>query len=175
MENPKNTNTTLSHFVLFSLESVQESLRRVSSRTPLCETEFWLPLRIETWLAPRLLPKPLPWRLSTPLFTWILLEANLGLGSLQSSLPRLVDQFLKLTQGNPAPFLWYRTGFDAPRDPWEGFVEIFFPLLLACDATLNTQQWYQSTLVCIKIGSLLRVFGFWYPCFHKVKKMRFLV
>ena len=102
MENPKN-NTRPSQFVLFSLESVQESLRGVSSRTPLCETGFWLPFQIETWLAPRLLPRPLPWRLSAPLFMWILLKANLGLGSLQSSLPRPVDQFLKSTQGNPAP------------------------------------------------------------------------
>ena len=34
--------------VHFSLESVQESLRGCSSRTPLCEISFWFPFRIET-------------------------------------------------------------------------------------------------------------------------------
>ena len=99
MENPRTK-----PFVHFSLESVQESLRGCSSITPLCELGFWLPLRIKTLLAQGLLPRPWPWRLSAPLFMWISLGENLGLGSLQSSLPRPIDWFLKPTQGNPTPF-----------------------------------------------------------------------
>ena len=82
MENPNHGRP----FVLFSHRSVQESLTR-----------------IETWLALGLLPKPLPWRLLSPLFIWIPLEANIGLGSLLSSLPRPVDRVFKPTQGNPMP------------------------------------------------------------------------
>ena len=55
MENPKTKPS-----VHFSLESVQESLRGCSSRTPLCELGFGLPLRIKTWLAQGLLPRPWP-------------------------------------------------------------------------------------------------------------------
>ena len=39
-------------------------------------------------------------------------------------------------------------------------------LLLESVASHETQQWYQSNLVCIKIGLILRVFGFWYPFFQ---------
>ena len=30
------------------------------------------------------------------------------------------------TQGNPTPCLWFRTRFDAPRQPWECLINIFF-------------------------------------------------
>ena len=48
--------------------------------------------------------KPLPWRLSTALFVSILLEANLGLGSLQSKATPTTSSVLESTQGNPIPF-----------------------------------------------------------------------
>ena len=116
MENPKTK-----PFVHFSLESVQESLRGCSSRTPLCETGFWLPLQIKTWLEAGLLPRLWPWRLSAPLFIWIPLEANLELGSLLSSLPRLVDRFLKPTQGNPTPFFMVLNQNLCPKGSLGGF------------------------------------------------------
>ena len=56
MENPNNKKP----FVHFFLESVQESLRGCSSRTPLGEIGFWIPLQIETWLSPGPLPRPWP-------------------------------------------------------------------------------------------------------------------
>ena len=65
---------------------------------------FWLPLRIGTWLAPRPVARPLPWRLSASLFVWIPLEANLGLGSLQFKAAPTTSSVLEPTQGNPTPF-----------------------------------------------------------------------
>ena len=48
------------------------------------------------------------------------------------------------------------------------FIRIFFvfPLLLASVSSHETIQWYQSNLVCIKIGLMLRVLSFWYHCFQ---------
>ena len=66
--------------------------------------KFWLPLRIGTWLAPGPFPRPLPWRLSAPLFVWILLEANLGLGLLRSKATSTTSSVSEPTQGNPTPF-----------------------------------------------------------------------
>ena len=65
---------------------------------------FWLPLRIETWLAPGPVARPLPWRLSASLFVWIPLEVNLGLGSFRSKATPTTSSVLEPTQGNPTPF-----------------------------------------------------------------------
>ena len=83
MENPNYPKP----FVHFTLESVHESLRGCSPRIPLSEIGFWLPLRIETWLASGLLPRLWLWRFSAPLVMWLPLKVNLGLSSLWSSLP----------------------------------------------------------------------------------------
>ena len=65
---------------------------------------FWLPLWIGTWLAPGPIVRPLPWRLSVLLFVWILLEVNLGLGSLRSKAALTTSSVLESTQGNFTPF-----------------------------------------------------------------------
>ena len=54
---------------------------------------FSFPLRIKTWLDREFFQDYRPWRLSAPLFVWKLLEENLGLGSLRSLLPQLLDRF----------------------------------------------------------------------------------
>ena len=59
----------------------------------------------------------LPWRLSAPLFVWIPLEANLGLGSLRSKDALTTSSVLERHKVILYPSLCYRTGFDATRDP----------------------------------------------------------
>ena len=138
---------------------------------------FCLPLRIRTWLAPGPFSRPLPWRLSASLFVLIPLEANLGLGSLRSKATPTTSSVLEPTKGDcTLLFVVEPVLMQLGVLGWV-FVGIFFVflLLLASVASHETLQWYQSNLVCIKIGLLLRVFSFWYPCFQKFSKMRFLV
>ena len=65
---------------------------------------FGLPLRIRTWLAPRPVARPLPWRLLASLFMSITLEVNLGLGLFRSKAAPTTSSILEPTQGNPTPF-----------------------------------------------------------------------
>ena len=94
MENPN-----LKPFCSFLSRSVfkRDGESVLQEQLLLVRSGFSFPLRIETWLASGLLLRPLPWRLLSPLFMWMLLEANLGLGSFWSSLPRPLDKFLKPT------------------------------------------------------------------------------
>ena len=56
---------------------------------------------------------------------WILLEANLGLGSLRSKAAPTTSSVLERHKVILHHSLCYRTGFDANRGPWMGFVRVF--------------------------------------------------
>ena len=133
-------------------------------------------LRIKTWLASGLFSRPWPWRLLAPLFVWILLEANLGLSSLRSLLPRPVERFWKPIQGNSTPSLWCGIGFDAPRDPWEGFVEIYF-FFAAFGMRYHPQNPEVVPEQPYVHQNRFFIESFWFlvPMFFKGSKIRFLV
>ena len=97
MENPKR----VQHFkekTQFWFSHLQEGVLEI-----LRDPGFWLPLQIGTWLAPGPILRLSPWRLLTPLFVWILLEVNLGLGPLRSKDALTTSSVLEPTQGNPTP------------------------------------------------------------------------
>ena len=119
-------NSKTKPFVHFSPESIQESLRGCSSRTSLCDTGF-LASSSDQDLA----------SIGTSFETVAsevvcsTLRVNIVRGEPRTWFTSVdiacsVYRFLKPTQGNLAPSILYRIRFDAPRDPWEGFVEICF-------------------------------------------------
>ena len=73
---------TLRAYHSLRLESVHETKPFFVLLTPrrcsrvFRDLGFWLPLRIRTWLASESFLRPLPWRMSDPLFVLIPLEAN---------------------------------------------------------------------------------------------------
>ena len=112
MENPKTK-----PFVHFSLESIQESLRGCSSRTSLCETRFLVSSSDQDLASTDTFFETVDLEVvgSTLRVNIFRGKPRTWFTSVYAAPP--VDRFLKPTQGNLAPSLLYRTGFDAPRDP----------------------------------------------------------